>query len=135
MIDRRPVGFHKYVRRHGFHSIYLITTMIGNPVKVGIADDVVSRFNSIQSSNFAELKIHRYWWMAGRAISERVESAFKREFSARQVRGEWFDLDLTTAEAFIPTKAKEFNTWAVSEADVIDAMERYHEHQMDWFYQ
>jgi Meiotically up-regulated gene 113 len=122
---RRPQGFHALTEKQGFHSLYLITTEDAVPVKVGIAVDPTHRFGCIQSSNFTLLRLHRFWWLPGRQISVKIESGFKEHFSARCVRGEWFDVPLSEAEEFVEAAIRTIGTWGVAETEVVDLMDHY----------
>ena len=122
---RRPHGFLEFTERQGFHCLYLVTTESGAPVKVGIAVDPAQRLASIQSSNFIPLRLHRFWWLPGRLISARIETAFKRHFGARCIRGEWFDVSLSAAEEFIAEATRNLGTWGVTEGDVVGLMDHY----------
>lgn len=119
-----PYGFRKFVRRQGFHSLYLVTTEEDNPVKVGIATDPMGRFAALQNATFAPLRMHRFWWMPGKRITARIESAFKERFRPRNVRGEWFDLSLQTAEAFIEDTIGSLGTWGVRQSDLVGFMDQ-----------
>jgi hypothetical protein len=120
---KRPWGFKRFTKRQGFHSLYLVTTESETPVKVGIAADPLVRFNCHQSSNFVALRLHRAWWLPGRPISKRIEKAFKEHFNSRNVRGEWFDIPLAEAEAFIEAGISKLCTWGVPEIDVVELMD------------
>ncbi len=122
-IVRRPWGFTKFVRRQGFHGIYLVTTEADNPVKVGITSDPVDRLTDLQVANFNRLRMHRFWWLPGRRISGRVERAFKNHFAAQIVRGEWFDLPLSDAETFIEDTIRKLGSWAIKQVHMIELME------------
>lgn len=71
-----------------------MTTESNTLVKVGIAADPLKRFSAIQSANFVLLRLHKFWWVAGQLISERIERDFKDHFKECNIRGEWFDLSL-----------------------------------------
>ena len=122
-ILRRPYGFEEFIRKQGFHSIYLVTTETDNPVKVGIAKDPVKRLCDLQSANFTPIRLHRFWWMPGKKITVRIESAFKNHFQSKNIRGEWFDLPLPTAEAFIEASIRSLGTWGVRHSDLIKYMD------------
>lgn len=122
---RRPHSFSRFVKKNGFHAVYLITSQVGNPVKVGIAEDPLHRLAQIQVSNFVPLQIYRFWWTPGRAISGRIESAFKKHFAPQNIRGEWFDLPLPTAEAFIETSIRNLGTWGVRQSDIVGLMDHF----------
>jgi len=121
---RRPHGFQEFVKKQGFHSLYLVTTDDGSPVKVGIAADPMERFAALQTANFVSLRMHRFWWMPGRKITVRIESAFKDHFQAHNIRGEWFDLSLSMAEAFIEASIRSLGTWGVRQSDLVGFMDR-----------
>ena len=119
----RPYGFQEFIRKQGFHSLYLLTTDTDNPVKVGISEDPVKRLGDLQTANFVPLRIHRFWWMPGQRITARIESAFKDHFQPHNVRGEWFDLPLSTAEAFVETSIRSLGTWGVRQSDLVGFMD------------
>ena len=125
---RRPYGFQDFIRKQGFHSLYLVTTETENPVKVGIAEDPMDRLGALRSANFVPLRMHRFWWMPGKKVTVRIESAFKSHFHSRNVRGEWFDLPLPTAEGFIEASIFSLGTWGVRHSDLIEFMD-YKERQ------
>ena len=58
----------------------------------------------------------------------RIESAFKNHFQSKNVRGEWFNLPLPTAEAFIEASIRNLGTWGVGHAYLIEFM-NYRERQ------
>jgi len=120
---RRPHGFRRFTKKQAFHSLYLVTTESGTPVKVGIAANPHARFASHQSSNFVPLRLHRFWWVAGRQISVRIESNFKEHFGDRCIRGEWFDVALPEAVAFIEATVRAIGTWGVAEDEVVRLMD------------
>ncbi len=120
---KRPYHFGLYVRENGFYCLYLVAVEGHAAIKVGIADDARSRFGAIQTHNFLELRLHRFWWVAGRPVAARVETSFKKHFREKRIRGEWFDLDLEEAEAFIQGEMKEAGAWAVSEEEMIAFMQ------------
>jgi Meiotically up-regulated gene 113 len=120
---RRPLGFGDFVGKQGFHSLYIVTTEQKSPLKVGIAVDPNRRFSQIQTDNYHRLCLHRFWWLPGRPISERIAGAFKDHFKSRCVRGEWFDLLLSEAEAYIEAAIRGLGTWGVREAEMIEFME------------
>jgi len=120
---RRPYGFLEFIKKQGFHSLYLVTTETDNPVKVGIAKDPLERLSAIQSANFLPIRMHRFWWMPGRKVTVRIESAFKNHFQSQNIRGEWFDLPLTTAEEFIEASISNLGTWGVRHSDLIAYMD------------
>ena len=127
---RRPHGFRRFTKKQEFHSIYLVTTESATPVKVGIAVNPSHRFASIQSSNFVQLRLHRFWWLPGRQITVRIESDFKEHFGARCVRGEWFDVALAEAVAFIEAAIRDIGTWGVVEKEVVGLMDHYARHKL-----
>jgi hypothetical protein len=122
---KRPRGFRAFTKKQEFHSLYLVTTESGAPVKVGIATNPHARFSAIQTSHFVSLRLHRFWWLAGRQISIRIESDFKEHFRDRCIRGEWFDVTLLEAVAFVEAAVRAIGTWGVEEDQVIRLMDHY----------
>jgi len=122
---QRPIGFAEFVKKNGFHSVYLITPDSGNPVKVGVAEDPADRLGNLQTANFLPLRIHRFWWMPGKQVTLRVESAFKEHFQPQNIRGEWFDLPLETAEAFVEESIRSLGTWGVRQSDIVGLMDQW----------
>ena len=127
-----PHGFRDFIREQGFDSLYLVTTDNKSPVKVGIAGNPLLRLSELQVGNFNRLHLHRFWWLPGRRVSERIERSFKDHFSTRCVRSEWFELTLPEAEAFVEGAIRSLGTWGVSEEDVIQFMEHRERRRMDF---
>ena len=123
MVARRPWGFTRFIRKQGFHGVYLVTTETGCPIKVGITNDPVSRLSELQVGNFNQLRIHRFWWLPGRRISGRIERGFKDHFKHHNVRGEWFDTPLNDAERFIEDTIRDLGGWAIKQVHMIDLMD------------
>ena len=122
----RPMGFEEFVARQGFHTVYLVIPEAdGIPVKVGIAANPFDRFSSHQVSNFIPLKLHRFWWVAGRRIALRIETAFKDHHRQQCVRGEWFSLSLAEAEASIEAAISRLGTWGVSDDEMLELFEQH----------
>jgi len=63
----------RFIRKQGFHGVYLVTTEVDNPVKVVITNDPVTRLSELQVANFNRLHVHRFWWLPGSRISSRIE--------------------------------------------------------------
>ena len=124
---RRPHGFRNYIKRRGYHSIYLIASWHGkavSPVKIGIADDPVRRFGAIQSSNPVELVIYMHWWVAGRPVAARVEAAFKERHKDRKIRGEWFDIGPDEATKLMVQALNHIGAWGAAESSLIRKMQK-----------
>lgn len=120
----RPHGFTDFIHEQGFHGIYLVTTIYGEPVKVGITEDPLARMSQLQTANFIELRMHRFWWTAGVQIAERIEREFKQHFEPSNIRGEWFDLPLAAAELYVGERLQELGTWAVDHQAMIDYLDK-----------
>lgn len=124
-MNRRPHGFQDYIAAQGFYAVYLVTTVWDAPIKVGIAQDTVRRLAGLQNANFEQLRIHRFWWLAGRPIAARVEKSFKKHFALAAIRGEWFDVSLGTAEAFIEGAIQSVGTWTLGQEDMVKFMQEW----------
>ncbi len=121
-----PMGFEEFVARQAFHTVYLVTPEAdGAPVKVGVAANPYDRLSSHQVSNFIPLRLHRFWWVAGRQIALRIETFFKQHHRSRCVRGEWFHLSLAEAEAFVEGVIVGLGTWGASEEEVLELYEQH----------
>jgi hypothetical protein len=130
-VHQRPTGFRDFIAGHGFYSIYLVTTLRDAPVKIGIAQDPVRRLGALQNANFERLRIHRFWWVAGRPIAARVEQSFKSEFAPAAIRGEWFEAPLAAAEAFVESSIRSLGTWGISQDDMITFMEQWEQRRSE----
>lgn len=120
----RPKGFHQFIRRNEFHSIYLASPESLTPVKIGIADDPKRRIRLLHDANFVPIHLYRSWWVAGRPISSRVEQACKKKFVNARVQGEWFDVAIDEIAEFVGNTLKSLNAWSISDEEMIDTFER-----------
>ena len=120
---RRPWGFTRFIRKQGFHGLYLVSTETGFPIKVGITSNPVGRLSELQVGNFNQLQVHRFWWLPGRRISARIERGFKDHFKHHNVRGEWFETPLSEAERFIEDTIRDIGSWAIKQVHMIDLMD------------
>jgi hypothetical protein len=125
---RRPQGFNRFIKRQGFHSIYLIAGE-GSAVKIGISVNPLSLLSGLQHAGIEPLRLHRFWWLAGRAISSRIERSFKERFASSNIRGAWFDMPLAEAEAFIDLSIRTIGTWGITDAEMIDLMDHFERHK------
>ena len=118
MRKSRPYGFRDFVRARGYCSLYLLSSGEARPVKVGITNDPVRRLDDFQTAHYRPLEFHRVWWMAGQPIASRLESAFKLYFFPDHVRGEWYDIDLAEAVAFVEETIVSMGTWGVTQEQI-----------------
>ena len=114
----RPWGFREYVKSQGFHSVYLITPISGSPLKVGISEDPLQRMLGLQNAHFDELRFHRFWWLPGVQVAARIESAFKKHFANRNIRGEWFDLGPAEAVEFVEAAIAQIGVWSATQSEM-----------------
>jgi hypothetical protein len=56
--------------------------------------------------------------MAGQPIASRLESAFKLYFFPDHIRGEWYDIDLAEAVAFVEETIVSMGTWGVTQEQI-----------------
>lgn len=75
--------------------IYIIGSS-SNPVKIGFAEDVVTRVSCLQVGNPDVLKIHKAFPLDSRLAIE-VEGRIHTHFSDKRRRGEWFDVEADDA--------------------------------------
>lgn len=77
-------------------SVYAIGTAWGEPIKIGVAKDVQSRFATLQAGNPANLRV--LWSMVCETpfvVEARLHAALKD----RRIRGEWFSSEGMDAAA------------------------------------
>lgn len=122
-IIRRPWGFTRFIKRQGFHGIYLVANEVDTPLKVGITNDPVNRLSELQVANFKPMCMQRFWWLPGRKITARIERSFKEYFADNNIRGEWFDLSLDEAEQFIESRITDIGSWAIKQVHMIDLLD------------
>lgn len=118
MKEPRPNGFRDFVRARGYCSLYLLATGEARPIKVGITNDPVRRLDEFQTAHYRPLAFHRVWWMAGQPTAARLENAFKLYFFPDHVRGEWYDIDLAEAVAFVEETLVSMRTWGITQDDI-----------------
>jgi len=119
---QRDSDFLEFVREQRLHSIYIVgpEEIENNPIKIGVAVDPLSRFSEIQVSNFIPLKLFDHFWMAGRAVTLRVERAVHQHFDEHRVRGEWFQISIENAASAIKSEAANINAWCLREHEVVE---------------
>ena len=120
----RPRGFKDFVREEGYHGIFLVVAGDDDRLSIHSATDPRESFARLRGSSSATLRLHRFWWLAGRPVSVRVERALKQRFADHQDADGWFNMAPSEAESFIEAALKDIGTWGASEADVIELMER-----------
>lgn len=82
----------RFLRKSGFHAVYVIGPADGTVGKIGIASDPIDRAVQIQIGNWVKLKIWHYRWMGGRLLTARVEARVKSTLKEHNLSGEWFNL-------------------------------------------
>ena len=70
--------------------VYFIRAGSNGPIKIGVAENVESRMETLQTGNHMELQIVAKIKCTGRKAAYRREATFHREFSYKRIRGEWF---------------------------------------------
>ena len=132
---RRPRGFASFIDGQGFHCLYLAAAEDDGSMKIGAATDVMNRLSTLRSATAAPLRLHRHWWLAGRPVSERIKKSFHEEFGAQRVEGDWFEVPLPEAEAFIDRMINRIGTWSATEAEMVAEMQRREQQRMERFMQ
>jgi hypothetical protein len=121
---RRPRGFASFIDGQGFHCLYLAAAEGDGSMKIGAATDVMNRLSTLRAATAAPLRLHRHWWLAGRPISERIKKSFHEAFGPQRIEGDWFEVPLPEAEAFIDRMINQIGTWSATEAEMIAEMQR-----------
>ena len=122
MNPQRPWGFRDFVRMRGYTSLYLFSVGSTRPIKIGITDDPTRRLGDFQIAHYHTVDFHRVWWLPGRPIALRIESAFKYHFIEEHIRGEWFDVPADEAIAFVHRMIDRLNTWGISQSEIEERM-------------
>ena len=121
---RRPRGFASFIDGQGFHCLYLAATEDNVSIKIGATTDVMNRLSTLRSATAAPLRLHTHWWLAGKPVSERIKKSFHEAFGPQRIEGDWFEVPLPEAEAFIERKIQQIGTWSATEAEMIAEMRR-----------
>ena len=121
---RRPRGFASFIDGQGFHCLYLAAAEDDGSMKIGAATDVMNRLSTLRSATAAPLRLHTHWWLAGKPVSERIKKSFHEAFGPQRIEGDWFEVPLPEAEAFIERKIQQIGTWSATEAEMIAEMRR-----------
>lgn len=75
----------------------------GHALKIGISDNVPTRFNTLQSATPEDLVLHFAFSLPDRDMALWVEQSFHKSFRHRRIRGEWFNLPPEGALALVAT--------------------------------
>ena len=70
--------------------VYFIRAGSNGPIKIGVADNVESRMDTLQTGNHMELSIVAKIKCSGRKDAYRQEANLHKFFSYKRLRGEWF---------------------------------------------
>ena len=125
MNSQRPWGFRDFVRMRGYSSLYLLSVGSTRPVKIGITDDPLRRLGDFQVAHYHTVDFLRVWWLPGKPIASRIESAFKNHFIEENIRGEWFDVPADDAIAFVHDTIARLGTWGISQAEIEERMMKW----------
>jgi hypothetical protein len=83
-------------------SVYIISEGdAGPPVKIGVANNPLSRISELQTGNPRKLRLARAWNMATRDGAFAVERAVLSQLSDRRLSGEWVDATESEVAALI----------------------------------
>lgn len=87
--------------------VYLIGPESASPLKVGIAANIDKRLCSLQIGNWQPLKVHHTVSVTATQAAA-VERHMHREFKAKRLRGEWFDIPLEDAKVALEEIAEAY---------------------------
>lgn len=125
MRHQRPWGFRDFVRMRGYSSLYLFSVGSTRPLKIGMTDDPPRRLGEFQTAHYHAVDFHRVWWLAGKPIATRIESAFKYYFLPEHLRGEWYDVPADEAIDFVQDTIERLGTWGITQSEIEDRMMRW----------
>lgn len=98
----------KYLDVQNYTALYVVGPMSGFPVKVGIAEDPITRLAGMQVGNHERLIAHAVFWTADAAYVEHaVQKAAKR--IGIHEHGEWIAATPLTAVEMIMEAAKDLS--------------------------
>ncbi len=115
---KRPIAFDEFLRLNALHAVYVVTTADHTISKIGMADDPPKRFGAIQSSNFVDLELFRYWFVAGRPLSEKVEAAIKTLYQPSLIRGEWYRIPADLMAREVKAELERAGHWHLTEIEM-----------------
>ena len=72
----------------------------GNPIKIGIADDVDQRLDQLQTGNHCKLYLITKIKADSRQHAESMEKWMHHRFKRKNIRGEWFKGSLKLKQVF-----------------------------------
>jgi len=70
--------------------VYFVRAGSNGPIKIGVAKDVESRLETLQTGNHMELRIVTKIKCRSRQEAYDKESQFHKMFERKRIRGEWF---------------------------------------------
>lgn len=82
------------------HSLYIIGAA-EKPVKIGYAKDVEGRLMALQTGSPAQLYIFETIPRLTHKEAKALERSVHKALAAKRLRGEWYNVDLTTAHETI----------------------------------
>lgn len=118
MPGAQPIGLREFVRVRGYYSLYFLRVQLGEPIKIGITHDPVSRLSGLQTANWRPVSFDRLWWLPGQPIAARIEAALKLHFLPQHIRGEWFAIDPAEAGEFVEVTIERLGTWGITQAKI-----------------
>lgn len=118
MPGAQPSGLREFIRVRGYYSLYLLRAQLGEPIKIGITHDPVSRLSALQNANWRPVAFDRLWWLPGQPIAARIEAALKLQFLPQHVRGEWYTIDPAEAGQFVEETIERLGTWGITQAKI-----------------
>jgi len=73
-------------------TLYFMQCKRLDMIKIGIANDVVKRRNSLQSGNPQHIEVYKTVVFKTRGLARSYERDLHRRFSDKRMRGEWFKI-------------------------------------------
>lgn len=70
--------------------VYFIRAGNNGPIKIGVADNVEKRVETLQTGNAVELIVIAVIKCSSRSAAFNKEAAFHKMFASKRIRGEWF---------------------------------------------
>lgn len=95
----------KFIKQRQLACVYVISYQDGRPSKIGYAQDISTRFSTIQMSNVHQLSIEHILWTPSFQVAKIIEQSAQLQLHNLRIRGEWFDVHAEIAVKVIQEAA------------------------------
>lgn len=109
--------------------VYAVGPESGNPIKIGLAENIANRVSGIQTSNWVKLKCHLAAWTPGPAYAKMLEANCHKllDKASKRISGEWFDINPEWAAKVIAHCAEDLGIKTLSHREMLKKYQRHDE--------